>query len=51
MGTFVGFYKRIDLPKVTKDSSHLYNNKIMYSTHPKVIPRGFTEKLTNKQTN
>jgi hypothetical protein len=37
------------LPKVTKDSNHLHNNKIMYYTHPKVIPWGWTNKQTDGQ--
>jgi hypothetical protein len=33
-----GSIKKSILPKVTKDSTQLHNNKIMYYTNPKVIP-------------
>jgi hypothetical protein len=42
-----GSIKYLILPKVTNDSTHLHNNKIMYYTHPKVIPYGRTNKRTN----
>jgi hypothetical protein len=50
-GTFVGFYQIINFTKSNKDLTHLHNNKIMYYTHPKVIPWGQTNKQTNKRTN
>ncbi len=49
MGTFVGFYQIIDFIKCNKSSTHLHNNKIVYYTHPKVIPWGQKNKWTNKQ--
>ena len=50
MGTFVGFYQIINFTKSNKDSTHLHNNKIMYYTHPKVIPWGQPNNQTNKRT-
>jgi hypothetical protein len=49
MGTFVGFCQIINyFSKVTKDSTHLHNDKIMNYTHPKVIPWGWTNKWMDK---
>jgi hypothetical protein len=42
-----GSIKYSILLKLTKDSTHLHNNKIMYHTHPKVIPWGWTNKQTD----
>jgi hypothetical protein len=44
-----GSIKQAILPKVAKDSTHLHNNKIMYYTHPKVIPWGQTNIQTDGQ--
>jgi hypothetical protein len=39
----------LTLPKVTKGSTHLHNNKIMYYTHPKVISWGQTDRQMDGQ--